>query len=48
VIDWNMGATVRRADGSTSSGTFAMTVPAPGAFCLAGMGALVAARRRRA
>ena len=47
VIDWKMGATLKRTDGSTSSGTFQMTIPAPGALALLGIGGL-AARRRRA
>jgi MYXO-CTERM domain-containing protein len=47
VINWKMGATLRRTDGSTSSGTFQMTIPAPGALALLGIGGL-AARRRRA
>ena len=47
VIDWMMGATLRRADGSTSSGMFAMTVPAPGALALLGAGVLATPARRR-
>ena len=47
VINWKMGATLRRTDGSTSSGTFQMTIPAPGALALLAVGGL-AARRRRA
>jgi MYXO-CTERM domain-containing protein len=47
IIDWKMGATLKRTDGSTSSGTFQMTIPAPGALALLAVGGL-AARRRRA
>jgi hypothetical protein len=47
VIDWKMGASLKRTDGSVSSGTFQMTIPAPGALALLGIGGL-AARRRRA
>ena len=46
-IEWNMGATLRRADGSTSSGMFQMTVPAPGAIALLAVGGMLASRRRR-
>jgi len=47
VIDWKMGASLKRTDGSVSSGTFQMTIPAPGALALLGIGGL-AGRRRRA
>jgi len=46
-INWKMGASLKRTDGSVSSGTFQMTIPAPGALALLGVGGL-AARRRRA
>jgi MYXO-CTERM domain-containing protein len=45
-----MGATLQRANGSTSQGTFEFTipVPAPGAIALLGVAGLTAGRRRRA
>ena len=46
VINWRMGATMERADGSVSSGVFQMTVPAPGAVALLGAAALITRRRR--
>ena len=49
-LAWKMGATLQRANGSTSQGTFEFTipVPAPGAIALLGVAGLTAGRRRRA
>jgi hypothetical protein len=47
-LDWKMGATIGRADGSASQGTFTLQiVPAPGALALLGVAGLVSGPRRR-
>ena len=47
-LDWKMGATIGRADGSASQGTFTLQiVPAPGAVALLGVAGLVSGRRPR-
>jgi hypothetical protein len=49
VIDWKMSATLRRADGSTSNGSFQMRIPpipAPGALALLGVSGMASRRRR--
>lgn len=47
-LDWKMGATIGRADGSASQGTFTLQiVPAPGAMALLGVAGLVSGRRPR-
>ena len=51
MVLWNMGASVRRADGTVAQGNSAFNfqvVPAPGAVALLAMAAGVARRRRRA
>ena len=50
MVIWNMGATVRRPDGSTVQGNSSFTfqvIPAPGAVALLGAAAGLARRRRR-
>jgi len=47
-LDWKMGATIGRADGSASQGTYTLQiVPAPGALALLGVAGLVSGPRRR-
>jgi hypothetical protein len=47
-LDWKMGATIARADGSADQQTFTLqVVPAPGALSLLGIVGLVSRRRRR-
>lgn len=47
-LDWKMGATIARADGSADQQTFTLqVVPAPGALALLGVIGLVSPRRRR-
>jgi uncharacterized protein (TIGR03382 family) len=51
MVIWNMGASVRRADGTTMQVTSAFNfqvIPAPGAVTLLGAAAGLARRRRRA
>ena len=48
VINWMMGATIRRTDGSMSNGMYSMTVPAPGAVALVAIAGCLSSRRRRA
>jgi hypothetical protein len=50
MVLWNMGATVRRADGTTMQGTSAFSfqvIPAPGAIALLAAAAGASNRRRR-
>jgi hypothetical protein len=50
MVIWNMGATVRRTDGSTTQGNSAFNfqvIPAPGTVALLGAAAGLARRRRR-
>lgn len=50
MVIWNMGATIRRPDGSTMQSNSAFTfqvIPAPGAMALLAAAAGVSARRRR-
>ena len=47
-LDWKMGATISRADGSADQQTFALQiVPAPGALALLGVAGLISYRRGR-
>ena len=47
-LDWKMGATMGRADGTASQGTFSLQiVPAPGALALLGLAGLAGSQRRR-
>jgi hypothetical protein len=50
-LDWKMGASLKRANGSVSQGTFEFSIgeiPAPGALALLGVAGLASGRRRRA
>lgn len=47
-LDWKMGATIGRANGSVSQGTYTLQiVPAPGALALLGVAGLASGPRRR-
>lgn len=47
-IDWNLGATVRRANGTAQQAVYAFTVPGPGIANIAIVAAIAARGRRRA
>jgi len=50
-LSWKMGASLKRANGSVSQGTFEFVIgeiPAPGALALLGVAGLASGRRRRA
>lgn len=47
-LDWKMGATIGRGNGTADQQTFSLQiVPAPGAIALLGVAGLIASRRRR-